>query len=94
MSDRVLSTGQARDTVTQLQRAVSGDLVSQIKAITNMCQTLSDPNVWDGNLASQFRGDWWPQRRTALMNAQKALEELQQQADQINRNIMSAGGNA
>jgi uncharacterized protein YukE len=92
MSDRVLSTGQARDAIQKLQRILSGDLQSQITELTNAANTLSQPDVWDGRLATQFRGDW-PQQQRALTQAKEALQKLRDAAQKINQNIMQAGGN-
>jgi uncharacterized protein YukE len=93
MTDRVLSTGRAREAVQQLQKIVSGDLQAQIDALTRAGGTLCEPEAWDGQLAARFRGDW-PQQQQALMRAKQTLEQLQQQAQQINQNIMQAGGNS
>ncbi len=92
MTDRVLSSGQAREAIQRLQQIVSGPLMEQINTLAREGQTLSQPDVWDGRLAQQFRSDW-PQQHTALMRARDTLEDLRQQAQQINQNIMQAGGN-
>jgi len=92
MSDRVLSTGQAREAIQQLQRILSGDLQSQITALTNAANTLSQPDVWDGQLAAQFRNEW-PNQQRVLTQARDTLEQLRASAQQINQNIMQAGGN-
>ena len=93
MSDRVLSTMTARETITRMQQVNNGPLMDQIQQLANMGQTLSDPGVWDGNLAQRFRGDW-PQQHQQLRQAQETLEQLRAQSQQINQNIMGAGGNA
>jgi uncharacterized protein YukE len=92
MSDRVLSTGQAREAVRDLQRILSSDLQSQITALTKAANTLSQPDVWDGRLATQFRNDW-PQQQKTLTQAREALEKLREAAQKINQDIMTAGGN-
>jgi len=92
MTDRVLSSGQAREAITQLQRILSSDLEAQITALTNAANTLSQPDVWDGRLAAKFRTDWETQQKT-LTNARDALQQLREQAQQINQEIMRAGGN-
>ncbi|MGH8884620.1 MAG: pyrophosphorylase [Egibacteraceae bacterium] len=92
MAQRVLSTQEAKTAVTQMQSIVNGDLTSTIDNLKKQGQTLSDPNVWDGNLANQFRGDVWPTANTALDNMKTQLEELRQQVQKINDDIMAAGG--
>ncbi|MDP8960919.1 MAG: WXG100 family type VII secretion target [Actinomycetota bacterium] len=90
---RVLSTEEARASITQMQAIINGGLMEQIQSLDAQGQRLSDPNVWDGQLAAQFRGTW-PETRRALENMRTQLEELRQQVEVINRNIMAAGGNA
>jgi len=93
MADRVLSTETARQSIQKLQQIINGPLLEQINSLNREGQTLSDPNVWDGNLAMQFRTDW-QQTHTTLMKTKDSLEELRSKVDQINRNIMTAGGNS
>jgi len=93
MSDRVLSTGTAKQAIQKMQQIINGPLTEQIDALNREGQTLSDPNVWDGNLAQKFRSDW-PQMHSALLKAKEAVEQLRAQSQQINQDIMSAGGNA
>ena len=92
---RVLSTEQARSSITTLQNIINGGSVQQaIDDLKREGSTLSDPNVWDGDLAARFRNDIWPATETALRNLQTELEDLRSQVDTINTNIMTAGGNA
>jgi len=93
MSDRVLSTGTARSSITAMKSLITGGLAEQINALHREGTTLSDPNVWDGQLAAQFRSDW-SQMNTTLNQLKEQLAQLQAQIDTINQNIMSAGGNA
>lgn len=53
---RVLSTDEAKEAIRQIQSIVNGGLTDQIQALDNQGQRLSAPDVWDGPLASQFRG--------------------------------------
>jgi uncharacterized protein YukE len=92
MTDRVLSTGEARQAITRLQGLVDQDLLTQITNIISVCETLSQPDKWDGNLATKFRGEV-PQLKSALNNAHQQLSALQKSISQINQNIMTAGGN-
>ncbi len=93
MSDRVLSTMTAKQSITRMQQIINGGLVEQIEALNREGQILSDPNVWDGRLAIEFRNNW-PQTYQALNRAKQELEELRANIQTINTNIMTAGGNA
>lgn len=93
MADRVLSTAAAKAAIQQMQRVINGGLVEQIDALNREGQTLSDPNVWDGRLAQEFRGRW-QETYASLQKSKAALEELRANIQRINENIMSAGGNA
>ena len=93
MATRVLSTETAKASITRMQQVINGGLIEQIEALNREGQTLSQPDVWDGNLATQFRGNW-PQTYQALVKAKQGLEELRANVQKINQNIMSAGGNA
>ena len=92
MTVRVLSTESAKMSITKMQQIINGGLIEQIEALNREGQTLSQPDVWDGNLAVTFRGTW-PETYTKLRDAQQRLEELRQSIQKINQNIMSAGGN-
>ncbi len=94
MSQRVLSTEQAREAITQIQSILSGGLESTIAQLKQQGGVLSDPNVWDGPLAADFRGNIWPSCTTSLDKTTQALQELQTKLHQINENIISAGGGA
>ena len=92
MSDRVLSTEEAKAAIRDIQRIVNGGLTEQLQALDTNGKTLSDPNKWDGPLATTFRSDTWPQTKAALEKAKAELEELQQQLSKIATNIFTAGG--
>lgn len=94
MSIRVLSTDQGKLSITKLQAIVTGGLAEQIAAMKAEGQTLSDPNVWDGALAEDFRSNTWPGTASALDQTAQALDELRARIQSINTDIMSAGGNA
>jgi uncharacterized protein YukE len=93
MSSRVLSTPEAKTAIKEMQSIVNGSLQDELNRLDKTGQTLSDPNVWDGNLAQQFRGDQWPSMKKALDDLTARLNELRERVQQINANIMSAGGN-
>ena len=89
---RVLSTEQAKSAISQIQAIINGGLTDQISQLDSQCRVLSDPNVWDGPLAQQFRDQTWPETRQALERAKTELEELRGQLQQISTNIFTAGG--
>ncbi|KGE99541.1 pyrophosphorylase [Actinomyces sp. S4-C9] len=89
---RVLSTEQAKSAISQIQAIINGGLTDQISQLDSQGRVLSDPNVWDGPLAQQFRDQTWPETRQALERAKTELEELRGQLQQISTNIFTAGG--
>ncbi|KGF00414.1 MULTISPECIES: pyrophosphorylase [unclassified Actinomyces] len=89
---RVLSTEQAKSAISQIQSIINGGLTDQISQLDSQGRVLSDPNVWDGPLAQQFRDQTWPETRQALERAKTELEELRGQLQQISTNIFTAGG--
>lgn len=91
-SDRVLSTAAARESIVRFQTIVNGPLLQQISELHNQGQILSDPNNWDGRLASEFRTHWSDTHQKLLL-VKQTLDELRQQIATINQNIMQAGGN-
>ncbi|WP_043361631.1 hypothetical protein [Microbacterium testaceum] len=92
MMSRVLSTEQAKSAIQQIQSIVNGGFTDQISQLDAQGRILSDPNVWDGPLAAQFRGSTWPETKAALDKAKQELEELRTQLNAISQNIFSAGG--
>ncbi len=90
---RVLSSEEARVAITQMQSIINGGLTEQIRNLDAQGQRLSDPNVWDGRLAADFRGAW-PETKRALDSMSQKLEELRGRVHMINQDIMSAGGNS
>lgn len=92
MAGRVLSTEQAKSSIQQVQAIINGGLAEQIDKLDKEGKTLSDPNVWDGPLAQQFRDQTWPETKSALEKAKQELDELRGQLQKISQNIMTAGG--
>jgi len=92
MAARVLSTDQAKTSIQQVQAIINGGLSEQIARLDAEGKTLSDPNVWDGPLAQQFRDQTWPETKSALDRAHQELDSLRQQLQRISQNIMTAGG--
>ncbi len=93
MSGRVLSTEQAKTAIAQVQSIVDGGLAEQISRLDAQGRVLSSPDVWDGQLAAQFRDSTWPQTKSALDRARQELDLLREQLQKITQNIMMAGGN-
>jgi uncharacterized protein YukE len=94
MATRVLSTDQAKTSIQKIQAIINGGLADEIQKLDNEGKTLSQPDVWDGPLANQFRDDIWPQTKSALEKAKTELEDLRNQLDKISADIMRAGGGA
>lgn len=92
MSERVLSTGEAKQAITKMQQIINGPLMEQIDGLNREGQRLSQPDVWDGTLARQFRSQW-PEMHSTLLRAKEAVEELRANSQRINQDIMTAGGN-
>jgi uncharacterized protein YukE len=94
MATRVLSTDQAKTSIQKIQAIINGGLADEIQKLDNEGKTLSQPDVWDGPLAHQFRDDIWPQTKSALEKAKSELDDLRNQLDKISADIMRAGGGA
>ena len=92
MPARVLTTEQAKTSIQQVQAIINGGLADEIAKLDQQGRTLSDPDVWDGPLAQQFRDQIWPETKAALDKAKQELDELRDQLDRISTNIMQAGG--
>ncbi|HYI60290.1 MAG TPA: hypothetical protein VEW93_00640 [Acidimicrobiales bacterium] len=92
-SDRVLATETARVAVDGLRATVDGQLATDIATIVRHGETLSRPDVWDGQLARAFR-DGWPTTARQLETARDELLRLAGEVARIRAAIMQAGGNA
>jgi uncharacterized protein YukE len=93
MSTRVLSTDEAKASIGRIKGILDEGLASQIKALRSEGDILSQPDIWDGSLANQFRSDAWPSASSALGACQAALETLRAQVETITGDILAAGGN-
>jgi uncharacterized protein YukE len=94
MATRVLSSDQGKASITRMQAILSNGLAEQIRALRAEGEVLSDPNVWDGTLAEDFRSNTWPGAAEGLNACAQALETLRTRIQSINQDIMAAGGNA
>jgi hypothetical protein len=92
MALRVLSTEAAKTAIVGVQSIVNGGLLDEIGKLDQQGRTLSNPEVWDGPLAQQFRDQTWPETKAALDRARVELDELRDQLQRISQNIMTAGG--
>ena len=93
MSIRVLASDQARTSAARFLAIVNGRLLDQVQQLKNEGDMLSNPEVWDGNLARQFRDGIWPEARASVDRTLGSLTELQRRVAAITADIMSAGGN-
>lgn len=89
---RVLSTDAARSAISSMSSIISGGLTDQLNQLDQQGRQLSQPDVWDGALAAQFRSTW-PQTSRTLQTMKADLEELRLRVERINADIMLAGGN-
>ena len=89
---RVLSTDAARSAIATMSSIINGGLTDQIGQLDQQGRQLSQPEVWDGALAAQFRSTW-PQTSRSLQTVKVELDELRQRIERINADIMVAGGN-
>ena len=89
---RVLATDEARASIRRMQSLVAGGLTDQIVLLDAEGRILSDPNVWDGPTAIQFRGTVWPEAKSMLDSAKNTLEDLRAQLDRVAQDIFAAGG--
>src|ERR1044072_6872128 len=87
-SGRVLSSPEAKQSVTRMQTIINQGLLEQINLLDGEGSALSDPNVWDGELAAVFRSDW-PGTSSTLKRIQQDLETLRARVQQINGDIMT-----
>ncbi len=94
VAGRVLSTEQAKTSIQQVQAIINGGLTDQIAQLDAQGKMLSNPDVWDGPLAQQFRDQTWPETKAALDKARQDLDQLREQLQKIAQNIMTAGGGA
>ncbi len=90
MAARVLTTDTARETVTAMQSMVQ-TLGDQVRRLDQQGQRLSQPDVWDGPKAQQFRGEIWPTARQTLQKIVDDLDQLRSTVQSINADIMAAG---
>jgi hypothetical protein len=74
LSDFSISTETAKQSIQKLMMLVNGPLIDQINALNREGGMLSDPDIWDGRLAQEFRHGW-PEMNATLLRAKAQLEE-------------------
>jgi cytochrome c556 len=88
---RVLSTDEAKASITRLSAIVNGPFTDEIANLETEGRTLSRPDVWDGPTAANFRSLWGNvEKNLAAFRAD--LDELRAHVQTVNANIMTAGG--
>jgi len=92
MSDRVLAGSEAVEQGNRMRQIIEDGLAAQLIDLETTAQRLSDPNVWDGPHAEQFRGNW-EEMGPRLRAAQADLVELRNWANAVTGSILTAGGN-
>ena len=60
MATRVLATPEAAAAIGQIESILNSGLTETIQSLNQQGGILSEPNIWDGNLADDFRGNVWP----------------------------------
>ncbi|TMC13012.1 MAG: hypothetical protein E6J41_01435 [Chloroflexi bacterium] len=90
MAERVLTTDQAVRAAKAMQQLLDGHLVTNLQAVRASGSALSNPAVWDGPAARDFRTTW-PGTRAALDQALTQVQAMQSQAVQVTRAIELAG---
>ena len=91
MSMRVLSSPEAIEKADVMRRVIEQGLVEQLTTLNQAASRLSDPNVWDGPHAVQFRG-MWSEISPRLEQARADLADLRNRIDAICGDILVAGG--
>ena len=91
MSMRVLSSPEAIEQGQAMRRVIEQGLVDQLGALNQAASRLSDPNVWDGPHAVQFRQSW-SEVAPRLEQARVDLADLRNRIDAICGEILVAGG--
>lgn len=91
MSSRVLASPEATEKADVMRRVIEQGLVEQLTTLNGAAERLSDPNVWDGPHASQFRGAWHD-IAPRLEQARADLADLRNRIQAITGEILLAGG--
>lgn len=88
---RVLSSDEANASIARFASILNGGLTDEISRLESEGRVLSQPEVWDGPTAANFRSIWADTSRN--LNAVLGnLEQLRNHVQVTNTNIHSAGG--
>lgn len=93
MSMRVLAGPEAIEQANRMRQTIESGLDAQLLALEQAAGRLSDPNVWDGPHAVQFRGIW-TDVGPRLRQAQADLAQLRTWVQSVADSILVAGGSA
>lgn len=91
MSMRVLAGPEAIDQANRMRQTIESGLDAQLVALEAAAGRLSDPNVWDGPHAVQFRG-LWSEVAPRLRQSQADLAQLRNWVHSVADSILVAGG--
>ena len=93
MSMRVLAGPEAIEQANRMRQVIESGLDAQLAQLESAASRLSDPNVWDGPHAVQFRGVW-ADIAPRLRQAQSDLAQLRTRVQAVADSILAAGGSA
>jgi hypothetical protein len=91
MTMRVLAGPEAIDEANRMRQTIESGLDAQLAALEASATRLSDPNVWDGPHAVQFRG-LWQEMAPRLRRSQADLSQLRAWIHGVTDSIILAGG--
>ena len=93
MSMRVLAGPEAIESAARMRQTIESGLDAELSALEGAAARLSDPNVWDGPHAVQFRG-LWHEVAPRLRQSQADLVQLRNWVHGVADSILAAGGGA
>ena len=82
----------AHDASRHFRTIVNGGFRQSIDDLTKAGHTLSDPNVWSGRHAAEFRSAWHTAQGD-LHKIKQALDDFHTRFDSVLKAIAEAGGN-
>jgi hypothetical protein len=91
MSMRVLAGPEAVEAANRMRQTVESGLDAELSALEVAAGRLSDPNVWDGPHAVQFRS-LWGEMAPRLRQSQADLAQLRTWVQGVADSILLAGG--
>ena len=91
MSMRVLAGPEAIEAATRMRQTIEAGLDAELSALEAAAGRLSDPSIWDGPHAVQFRG-LWHDVAPRLRQSQADLAQLRNWVHAVADSILAAGG--